>query len=368
MNQVQPTQTGAGAGRGGQGGPTAAQATGAVAAQPKPAAKKDPAVEKRQKELIAAGAQIKADGYPGPKTDAAEAEFGWKTNQAPAATGPGNAPAAAATDATSLAAAQGKEPAADPNAPEQSTMADGPAVGSQGPTAQDAVEKAKIGIMGGKPADPTAQAAPPASGQSQDEIARLQQLGGMNAQVANPFAPKPPTTGQAAQPTAAADPTAADPTAAVNPMAGVKPAGAAAAQPAAAPLSTVQPDVKSADGAVKSGSGGNVKSSSDLQLAWRSLQPQNRSMPYPGDAVAQQQVSARDAAGQKNMDTLKGVGNKISNFLGGNKQPAAAPAEQYNRLKDPNSLTRGFTPKTTPAIATFENEELSRIVSLIRHR
>jgi peptidoglycan hydrolase-like protein with peptidoglycan-binding domain len=36
----------------------------------------DPAVQKRQKELIAAGAKITADGVTGPATRRAEAEFG----------------------------------------------------------------------------------------------------------------------------------------------------------------------------------------------------------------------------------------------------------------------------------------------------
>ena len=74
-------------------------------------------------------------------------------------------------------------------------------------------------------------------------------------------------------------------------------------------------------------------------------------MPYPGDAVAQQQVSARDAAGQKNMDTLKGVGNKISNFLGGNKQPATGSAAVNNFES-----------------TSFANDELSRIINLVHHR
>ena len=45
----------------------------------KPAAKPygfDPAVQKRQRELIAAGAKITADGITGPATRRAEAEFG----------------------------------------------------------------------------------------------------------------------------------------------------------------------------------------------------------------------------------------------------------------------------------------------------
>ena len=36
----------------------------------------DPAVEKRQRELIAVGARITADGITGPGTRRAEAEFG----------------------------------------------------------------------------------------------------------------------------------------------------------------------------------------------------------------------------------------------------------------------------------------------------
>jgi hypothetical protein len=137
----------------------------------------------------------------------------------------------------------------------------------------------------------------------------------------------------------ASTPNPADPTQAANPLAGVKPAPTVnqAAQPAAAPLSTVQPDVKSAGGAIKSGSGETWKSSSDLQAAWKNLEPQNRSKPYPGDAVAQQQVSARDAAGQSNLSAVKGFLNK-------------------------------FTGAKTQESVSFANDELNRIVSLVRHR
>lgn len=57
------------------GGQQAAAKPGTTTAKPA-AAKPDPAVMARQKELIAAGAKIKADGINGPATQAAEQQFG----------------------------------------------------------------------------------------------------------------------------------------------------------------------------------------------------------------------------------------------------------------------------------------------------
>lgn len=345
---------------------------GGVAAQPKPAAKKDPAVEKRQKELNAVGAQLTADGIMGKKTQDAEAQYGKMADAAKGDTATDNAAAIAASNASNAQAnaqQRGNEanptPPADPNAPAQSTTADAPPVGSQGPTAQDAVEKAKIGIMGGQPAP--AQATAP--NQSPDEIARLQALAGAQP-ASGGYRGNFSTVASNAQP--------GDTAGSGSPMFGAKPPQGQAAQPVQqqpAPVSTVQPAVQSASGPVKSGDGSTVKSRSDLEIAWAGL-PGNRGKQYPGDAVAQQQVGADTANRQKNMDTLKGVGNKISNFLGGNKQPAQAqPAQaqpaQPNTLQqhyEANPLVRGIAPKTTPAIATFENDELNRLVSLIRHR
>ena len=327
----------------------------------------DPAVMKLQQELIAKGAKIKADGIMGPATQAAQAQFGIspaaqaigvtpakgnapvgtpnqrptmardprlltnidggagaiagaqagkvKTKPAGAAAQPTPAAAPAAApetpisgggtpmNAADLAKAQGKEPAADPNAPEQSTTADAPPVGSQAPTAQADVEKAKVGIAAGSPAlQPQQTAAAPAPATNTSAY-----TGGVGDATNDPVQP----AAQAAQPAAPAP------------------------QPAApAPLSTVQPAVRSVSGGtVKSGDGTPVKSRSDLELAWAQMNPRQ---PYPGDAAAQAAVTRRDVAGQKNLNAIKG-------FFGGNKQPASEST-------------------------TFANDELSRIINLVHHR
>jgi len=253
-------------------------------------------------------------------------------------------------NAADLAKAQGKEPAADPNAPEQSTMADGPAVGSQAQTAGGSNELAKAGIMGGKPAAPAADPTQPAN-----PMAGFKNSGGNGSGAGPSYA------GQGGNQTTAAPAPAADPTAAVNPMAGFKNSGGngsgagpsyagqggnqttAAAAPAGqaaqpAPLSTVQPAVTSPVSGQqwKTGDGSTLKSRSDLEIAW-SNQPGNRGKTYPGDAAAQQQVSADDANRQKNLNAVKGVWNKL-------------------------------TGKPTQESTTFANDELNRIINLVHHR
>ena len=360
-----PTTSTAGAGRGGQGGPTATQAAQATpapqAAQPKsagggrgfvnppagtpaapqaaqptkPAAKSDPAVKARQEELIKAGAKIKADGIPGPKTDTAEKEYGQMANAAKGDTAVDNAAAIAASNASNAQAnAQQRGNEANPAAPAAPTPG-APSTNAASLRANLNAAGSQTGTTAGP--DQSTPQEPTASGQTPDEIARLQQLGGI-----------PPQT---------------DPTQAANPMAGVntRPAGgygqfannsdagqaaqpAPAAPAAPAPVSTVQPTVKSGSGGtVKSGDGSAVKSRSDLEIAWANM-PGNRYKQYPGDAAAQQQVGAQQAAGQKNL-------NAIKNFFGGNKQPATGSAAVNNFES-----------------TTFENAELSRIVNLVHHR
>jgi hypothetical protein len=142
-----------------------------------------------------------------------------------------------------------------------------------------------------------------------------------------------------------------------SPMAGVNTSSngqsAQPVAPAANPSAGAAP--------VKTGTGGTLTTSdskpvttrSDNQIWW-SQQPGNMGKQYPGDAVAQQQYDARQAAGQKNMDALKGVGNKIAGFFGGKKPAAAAGQSQQ--------------PTAPPQQVTMENEELSRIINLIHHR
>ena len=73
------------------------------------AAKSDPAVMARQKELIAAGAKIKADGIMGPATRAAEKQFGGAVDAAKGSQTPGTA-----TTITNPAQANQNAPATAP--------------------------------------------------------------------------------------------------------------------------------------------------------------------------------------------------------------------------------------------------------------
>ena len=100
-----------------------------------------------------------------------------------------------------------------PAAPAQSTMAPGPATGSQAPTAQAAVDTAKLGLAAGSPALQPQQAAAPATGAAPvDPTAAV-----------NPLSGKSPTTGAAPVDPATGSP--ADPTASVNPMSGKRVVG-----------------------------------------------------------------------------------------------------------------------------------------------
>ena len=305
---------------------------GGAAAQPaKTPAKSDPAVKARQEELIKAGAKIKADGIPGPATTQAEKDYGQVANAAKGDTAVDNAAAIAASNASNAQAnAQQRDNEAKPATPAAPTPG--------APSTNAASLRANINAAAsqtGTTAGPD-QSAP----QSPDDIARLQQLGGIPPQQTSPLQP--------------------DPTQPANPMAGVntRPAGGygnftggatnaepgQAAQPTAAAAPAANPSAGAAP--VKTGSGGTlttrdgkpVTTRSDNEIWW-SQQPGNRGKQYPGDAVAQQQYDAQKSAGQKNLNAIK------SFFGGGNKQQAAAAPQP-----------------TTPAIATFESE-----MSMIKH-
>ena len=177
--------------------PTPAPGQGARKTRP------DPKVMARQQELIAAGAKIKADGIPGPKTTQAEKDFGTLANSAKS--GGGNASTQAQVDAANAQ-----------QAPQ----------GSDTTTAAPAAEPAAVAANPGTPAAGVGfnQGAP------NPEIARLQQLGGMQAQVANPLQPAPGDAAQAAAAPAPGDAAqaAAAPSALPNPWDGKDPAKAAA--------------------------------------------------------------------------------------------------------------------------------------------
>jgi hypothetical protein len=109
---------------GGQQQQAAAAKTGMT--KPHVAAKPDPAVMARQKELIAAGAKIKADGIMGPATQAAEQQFGGQASvmaanakDAAAASGTTNAPGTVGTApgvspvVAQAASGQGQQPTSE---------------------------------------------------------------------------------------------------------------------------------------------------------------------------------------------------------------------------------------------------------------
>ena len=209
---------------------------------------------------------------------------------------------------------------------------------------------------------PAAEPAKPSDG-STAEIDRLQQLGGINAQVANPFAPKPPAAAAPAAP-AAAEP-AAEPAAAGQRPGGIafnqdagttsgqaaqaapgqRPGGiafnqdagstsgqaaqaaapapeapaTAAPAPAAAPAapSTVAPVVKTGTGGTLTTRDGKpVTSRSDDEIAWAQKNPYQ---PYPGPGWQEKQK----AQGDQNAAAVKGFLNKINPFA--KKAAPAAP-------------------------------------------
>lgn len=234
-----------------------------------------------------------------------------------------------ASNAATLAAAQGKEVPADTPAATSSPNSGSSYTGNIGTADNDPVAGAEgDGVTPGAAAALANMGKPTGSPEAPaDDLARMTQLAG---------AGKPPAAGgygnftggqQSAQPEPAAATAAAAPQA-VNPSAGAQP--------------------------VKTGTGGTlttrdgkpVMTRSDNEIWW-SQQPGNMGKQYPGDAVAQQQYDARQAAGKKNMDALKGVGNKIANFFSGNKQSAPAPAPAaggYTHPGTPEEWAKGNNP------------------------
>jgi hypothetical protein len=161
----------------------------------------NPQIMARQNELIAAGAKIKADGIPGPKTTQAEKDFGPKVDAAK-----GSQTAGTATTITNPAQANQNAQAAPAAAPEPAAAAANPGTPAAGVAFNQGAQ------------DP--------------EIARLQQSAGIQPQVSNPFAPAP-APGDAAQAAAAPAPgdaaqAAAAPSALPNPWDGKDPTKAAA--------------------------------------------------------------------------------------------------------------------------------------------
>jgi hypothetical protein len=219
-------------------------------------------------------------------------------------------------------------PDGTPKAAAAPAAAPAPATNVPAPSASNELAKGQVigNAMNPAPAEP----AKPSDGTTA-EIDRLQQLGGINAQVANPFAPKPPAAAQAAQ-AAPEEPAAAEPAAgqrpggiAFNQDAGTtapEPA-AQAAQPAPAPApavpapaapSTVAPVVKTGSGGTLTTRDGKpVTSRSDDEIAWAQKNPYQ---PYPGPGWQEKQKAQGDA----NAAAVKGFLNKINPFA--KKEPA----------------------------------------------
>lgn len=273
-------------------------------------AKFDPAVQARQKELIAAGAKIKADGFMGPATRAAEKQFGAQIDTAKAQTQQGQPGPTTVTNPAQATQADPDGDMADRGKVDAMAGADAGDQTSSGYTAQSQAQRTANARDANTTADQAtatqtqtsnytgvdqrtanardANAAPPVAGYAnKEDPARIQQLAGVppntnalgvTAQSGNVFGQPAPTpdkpntqTGQAAQPNA--------PIRTAQDFAGT---GTSTQDPTVAP-----PVATGKDGTgpgLKDGSGKPVTSSSDDELAWvaKNGGPMaNRSM-YPG--------------------------------------------------------------------------------------
>jgi hypothetical protein len=255
--------------------------------------------------------KLKPDGMIGAKTMAAlqksgatpPAGFTPVGNKAPAAKPP-KAPVDQAAVPASANASSGYAGATPPAAAAADTAADQATAAQTQTSNYTGDDQRTANARDANAAPPVAGYAnqeTPAAAAPDPEIARLQQLGGMQAQVANPLQPAP----QADKPNAPAPDQAAQ-----------------AAAPAKDP--TVAPVVKTGTGGTLTTRDGKpVTSRSDDELAWASKQPMGGTgQQYPGagnwDPRTGRDLKAA-AQGEKNWNAIKG-------FFGGNKQPAAAPA------------------------------------------
>jgi LysM repeat protein len=250
------------------------------------------------------------------------------------------APAAAPTNAPAAAPTNAPAPSADNEKLKQNIAAGAPAAEAPAATADSNAAAAPGGAPAagaeGDGATPGAAAAlanmgkpagtPPAPA---DDLARMTQLAG----AGKPAGGYGNFTGdQSAQP------------------APEEPAVAAPAAPAPNP-DTVAPVVKTGTGGTLTTRDGKpVTSRSNDEIAWAQSHPYQ---PYPGPGWQEKQK----AQGQKNLDALKGVGNKIANFFGGNKQPAApAPQQGQSTQPEPAAPAGGY--------GKFNESELSIIKQL----
>jgi hypothetical protein len=251
----------------------------------------DPQVMARQKELIAAGAKIKADGRMGPATTQAEKDYGAMANAAKGGNAPANQSQIDAQNALNQQAVlQQKQNAA------QAGAADAPdRFAGQAKTDAETGQNHLNAPTTIAPA-PAAEAPPTTPPAPADDLARMTQLAG----AGRPAGGYGNFTGNVPQDQAA------------------QAASAPAPEAPAAP-STVAPVVKTGSGGTLTTRDGKpVTSRSDDEIAWSQSHPYQ---PYPGPGWQEKQK----AQGEKNWNAIKG-------FFGGNKQtPAQQPPAPANQ-------------------------------------
>jgi hypothetical protein len=291
----------------------AAAPAGATAPAAKPVAKPDPTTMELQKKLIAAGAKIKADGIMGPATRAAQQQFPNVTTQ----------PAAA------------QAVAADLNA------------GEKGPATVPAPAPAP---------EPAPAPAPAPVTDTGDETARL--AGRVPAPAPAP-APVTDTGDETAR------------------LAGRVPAPAPApAQPAGVAGATPQTSLPDSDEKEFDPTWGGTKAPADTRTGMEKFLPNflgGKSAPEAANKNAtwnnaqQAAVSnapakaAAPAAGQAAAPAAAPAQNIVKGLVDRNGNPvlSGSPATYGNRKNNPDNIGES---------TTFQNDELNRIISLVRHR
>jgi len=178
----------------------------AAGAATKPAAPPDPKVQALQQDLIKKGAQIKADGIMGPKTQAAMKQFGGQSTAAAAAPAPAAAPAApeapaapAAPEAPQTSMDDSDDAAAQPFVPPTATAGAPPPPAAGGATNAATLKAAQDKAAGNAPAPtatagtppPAATAAPAPAGPAPapapaGQMAQLQQMAQQGLQSGQP--------------------------------------------------------------------------------------------------------------------------------------------------------------------------------------
>lgn len=274
-------------------------------------AKIDPVVQARQKELIAAGAKIKADGIMGPKTRQAEKEFGPKVDAAKGSQTPGTA-------TTITNPAQANQNAEQPAAPSAAPAA-APA------PAKDNIDSATAAVRSGQ----NIGGAVARDAAATNALSDFQRLAGMTPtpQASNTA---PTSTTNVPGLVSATTPQGSSENPQGQSAQSMKTAQDFAGTPQS--VDATAPELKSGTGQTwKDSSGKAVKSSSDDELAWVAKNGgsfANRSL-YPGpgnwDPKTGRTVK-KDAQGNIIQD--KGLGDRISDFFGGFGKQSSGQAAQ----------------------------------------